>query len=216
MKKWKYYLGCLVVFLLLFTAFYFTIWQFIAVFILDLHGRYVVREMRKPVVYKPVAERLALYCQSDPNLFSNPIDFAWLPAELNSIDHDADFKHIFDVSNNYIQVVMGGGFHHFGYILDLDKTKSTVTANTWILSLYDGGDSWSDSDKEFLYTFEMPSNKTITAEELLPLVMAEYDKEFDRVEEFEIKELAESKEAARKFLESKMSETAGDSSLRSE
>lgn len=216
MKKSKIYMGCLGVFLLLSTLFYFTIWQFIAGFMLDLPGRYVLREMHKPEIYKPVSERLALYCQSDPNQFPERMDFAWLPAELNEIEREDRMQSINDLAPDYAHVRMSGGFHHFGYILDLDTGKSTTTTNAWILSLYNGSDSWSDSDKVTLYEFEMPKDRSITAEELLPLVMAEYDKEIAKVaEEYEKEDLAKSKEETRLFLSGQQAETTG-SSLRSE
>ncbi|MCL1920103.1 MAG: hypothetical protein FWG50_03350 [Kiritimatiellaeota bacterium] len=69
--------------------------------------------MRKPEVYEPVGEALALYCQSYPLLQeifgTGPVylDTAWLPENLSS----------FSIREDAAYVIMGGGFYHWGYHL---------------------------------------------------------------------------------------------------
>ncbi len=69
-------------------------------------------QLKQPKVYEPVAQTLALYCQSDQNFIPEYLSYAWLPEELNAIGHGNGRV---QPKNAFIE--MGGGFHHFGYSL---------------------------------------------------------------------------------------------------
>ena len=134
------------------------------------HIRESESAMRDPKVYTPVAETLALYCQSAPSLFPEYMNDAWLPEELNAIGHGRA-----SVSTNYAHVEMGGGFHHFGYHLALDQDASTTGTNVWQLYMYSEG-----SEDQRLRTFPVDSTRRFLPDQLLSRVVAGLDKQILR------------------------------------
>jgi hypothetical protein len=115
----------------------------------------IEKELQKSAVYEPVGETLALCCQSDDN--KNEID-NWVPIELKefamgpgwtSIDPDAAL------------VELGGGFHHFGYRLELDKRASSLETNVWLLYFES-----EDRPDSLLETFSLPTSTKMAADEL--------------------------------------------------
>lgn len=67
-------------------------------------------KLRKPQIYEPVAQTLATYCQSDPNLFPKYLSYAWLPPGLARLGDP-----YCSLATNYAHIEMGGGFCHYGY-----------------------------------------------------------------------------------------------------
>lgn len=133
------------------------------------HIRKSESAMRDPKVYEPVAQTLALYCQSDQSFFPQHLDYAWLPPELNAIGHGRA-----SVSTNYAHVEMGGGFHHFGYRLALDSGASSPGTNVWQLHMYSEG-----SQDRHLKALHVGVNRRFPPDELLARVIAGFDKQID-------------------------------------
>jgi tetratricopeptide (TPR) repeat protein len=90
--------------------------------------------LQRPHVYRPVAERLALYCQSEPGLVPESMGAAYLPAPLRSRPHAAVYS-----SKEGASVELGGGFHHFGYDLEPVVQASTKDTRAWRLSFRSEG-----------------------------------------------------------------------------
>lgn len=130
------------------------------------HINRVEAQLKSPSVYRPVAETLALYCQSDQSLFPEYLSYAWLPAEIQSIGHPR-----VNITTNGAFVEMGGGFHHFGYRLELDNTSSGDQTNLWILSLYSEG-----SPQTRLTEVALSKNRLLTKQEIVSRVAAGFDR----------------------------------------
>lgn len=121
--------------------------------------------MRDPKVFEQVAERLALYCQSDQSLFPQYLNYAWLPEDLNAVRHGWA-----SVSTNYAHVEMGGGFHHFGYRLKLDIDASSPKTNVWQLHMYSEG-----SSDRHLKTLHVGAERHFLPDEMLTMVIDGFD-----------------------------------------
>lgn len=119
-----------------------------------------------PGGYEPAAVALAKLCQSDPSLFSDHDVFrpAWSPPELTALKPSS-----VDVDPDGARVEFGGGFHHFGYILSLDKESSTDAANMWVLSFYSEG-----AKGRMLQRFSLDKSERLSPTEFVDRCMAEY------------------------------------------
>ena len=116
--------------------------------------------MRESSVYEPVAERLALYCQSDHEPFPDHLTSAWFPTELNAIGRGRG-----SVNTTSAHIEMGGGFHHFGYSLSLDESASDATINVWKLQFYSEG-----SGEKHLTTVSLSKTKRLAPGEIMMMV----------------------------------------------
>lgn len=123
--------------------------------------------LRRPQIYKPVANALALYCQSPKSYWPDRLDSAWLPASLEAVGHG--WGSLYDDSAHY---ELGGGFYHYGYLLTRDKAKSTRQTNFWQLKLYR-----EEAKEELLYSFVLPKAKRHTEASLIQVVSAGYDRQ---------------------------------------
>ena len=139
----------------------------LTVFVGRRHIKRMETALREPNIYQPVAQRLASYCQSDQRLFPEYLSYAWLPTELAQIGHGRC-----TIATNYARVEMGGGFHHFGYRLDIDPTASTSATNIWQLFLYREG-----SRDDHLMTLALSKGARIEADELAKLILGNIDRE---------------------------------------
>ena len=128
---------------------------FLSVFLGMGHIKVVEAKLQKPVVYEPVAERLATYCQSDQSLFPKILSYAWLPEEISRLGHPWC-----EIATNSAFVEMGGGFYHFGYNLELDETLSTPATNAWNLFFDREG-----SQNKLLMTLRLAATQHVTAED---------------------------------------------------
>ena len=133
--------------------------------------------LRKPRVYTPVGETLALYCQSYPLLqpffetvseYERLLNHAWLPEELNNAVHRNGRG---GFSRDFAGVEMGGGLHHFGYRLRLDTGASSSATNVWQLYMYSDG---KRTDRH-LATFRLSAEQQITPDGLLSNLVSRYD-----------------------------------------
>lgn len=122
-KKLWIILGLVILAVLVFNPFSLI---FLSVFVGMGHIKIIEAKLQKPAVYEPVAERLAIYCQSDQSLFPKILSYAWLPGEVSRLGHPWC-----EIATNFASVEMGGGFYHFGYTLELDETASTPAKNVW-------------------------------------------------------------------------------------
>lgn len=121
--------------------------------------------MQQPSVYKPVARRLALYCQSDQKPFPDYLTYAWFPAELRELGQGSG-----TIDSTSARIEMGGGFHHFGYFLSLDEARSNETTNVWNLRMYS-----EDSGGRHLTTVSLPKSKRLTPDEIVTMVADGYE-----------------------------------------
>ncbi|MBE9039693.1 hypothetical protein IQ235_02645 [Oscillatoriales cyanobacterium LEGE 11467] len=119
---------------------------------IECEQEYILR----PEVYQPVARTLARYSQSDPKLFPNSLSNKWLPEELHRMSARISE---FNSSGSYIAI--GGGFHHYGFDLELEAKSSNPATNIWNFSFYDEFDG-----TRLLETFSLPANETISEAEL--------------------------------------------------
>jgi hypothetical protein len=129
----------------------------------------VEAQLQTPEVYEPVAERLAVYCQSDQNLFPKSISGAWFPSELQKLGSGWG-----EIGNKSAGIEMGGGFHHFGYRLELAETTSSEgsqATNIWKLLMYSEG-----SEDKILTNYAVSASEHLNKEELKKFVEAGYDR----------------------------------------
>lgn len=121
--------------------------------------------LQRPEVYEPIAPTLALYCQSDADLIPEYIGYAWFPEPLR-----AKARGWGRVSATQADLQMGGGFHHYGYVLLLDKSHSTETMNAWCLYFRSDG-----SEDRLLTTIELPVSSCLSADEIAARLTEAYD-----------------------------------------
>lgn len=121
--------------------------------------------LKRPSVYEPVGETLALYCQSDSNLVPERINYAWFPHPLRKKRRGCGY-----ISEKAAGVEMGGGFYHYGYRVVLDESASDATTNVWSLYFHSEG----ARDKQLL-TLKLPSSRRLSSDELLEKVLGGFD-----------------------------------------
>jgi hypothetical protein len=126
--------------------------------------RKIEAAMQDTKIYEPVGRKLALYCQSDPSLFPRGADESWLPSELQDIGLGVGWM---IVEPKHAQVEMGGGFHHFGYMLEFDAAKSTPETHVWQLMM-----SIENQQDRHLCSVALPANAQVTREELRQQLLA--------------------------------------------
>jgi hypothetical protein len=133
--------------------------------------------LKTPAVYGPVADRLILYCQSDPNLFPESLGPAWFPKEVQNIGSDWGV-----VRPDKALVEFGGGFYHFGYELSLKVPAPSALifgtnsppvsgTNVWQLSILREG-----SEGLLLATRRVPASSRLSTDQLLGIVLDGYDR----------------------------------------
>ena len=122
-------------------------------------------KLQKPEIYRPVAERLAIYCQSDQSLFPQILSYAWLPSEISSLGQPWC-----EVTTNGASVEFGGGFYHFGYGLELNQAASDTRTNVWNLFLVR-----EESPDKPLMSLWLATTQHVTSGDLEKLVSASFD-----------------------------------------
>lgn len=144
--------------------------------------RIIEGKLQKSDVYVPVAQRLAVYCQSDQSLFPKILSYAWLPEEISHLGQPWC-----EIATNFASVEMGGGFYHFGYTLELDEKASTPAKNVWHLvgnnetGSVPATNVWNlflaheGSTNKLLTTLRLAATQHVTAEDLEKLVGASFD-----------------------------------------
>jgi len=121
--------------------------------------------MQSKEVYESVAKTLALYCQSDSNLFPHTMGYMWFPREVQQMGGEDGM-----VSSNAAYLIFGGGFYHYGYVLSLNEQRSDPVTNVWDLAL-----RREDQPDVHLYTLSIPKTNSLSAGALLQQVLAGYD-----------------------------------------
>jgi tetratricopeptide (TPR) repeat protein len=132
-------------------------------------------EMQQPAFYQAVARDLALFCQTYGSAFQDAkiseVEKAWLP------DSAQELKCRYcAIGSNYLSLEFGGGFHHFGYNIILDKRASNPTERVWRLSFY-SEDKNNDQPIE-LTTIGLPSTAICT--DFLRTALAHYGQEISK------------------------------------
>jgi len=127
----------------------------------------VEAKLRSPEYYAPVAQRLALYCQSDPKLFPERLTSAWFPEPAaDLLDGDGW------VNPRGADIEFGGGFYHFGYSLKGDGRRSTRAKKVWNLYLYR-----EDRAPILLTSVTLKPAAQVTAGELPGLIEGGFDRQ---------------------------------------
>ena len=115
------------------------------------------QEMRLPGSYQPVAKDLALFCQTYGSPFHDAkiteVEKAWLPDSAQKLKCRSCY-----IGPDYLSLEYGGGFHHFGYNVELDKGASNPTERVWRFSFY-SEDKNNDNPIE-LTTIRTPATAT--------------------------------------------------------
>jgi hypothetical protein len=111
--------------------------------------------LRMPWVYKPIASRLAILCQSYPLGLPEHISKNWFPQGAGSVFVKPDGGFI----------IYGGGFYHYGYVLQLDKVASNPQTHIWNLNVRREG---SDADVQ-VWSFPLPITQVLSLDELKKL-----------------------------------------------
>ncbi len=156
----------------------------------NLELEIIEARMKVPTIYQAAADRLILYCQSDPNLMPDRMGSAWLPKEIQDLG-----AHTIVVRSGIGFIEFGGGFYHFGYRLSPGKplenqpgqllvstnslpdfaTKANSLAgpvtNTWRLYMMREG-----LEDLLLTTRRVPSSYKLTTAEILTLAGKGYDR----------------------------------------
>ncbi|HEY4814241.1 MAG TPA: hypothetical protein VIH58_06155 [Chthoniobacterales bacterium] len=132
-------------------------------------------EMQQPAFYQAVARDLALFCQTYGSAFQDAkiseVEKTWLP------DSAQELKCRYcAIGSNYLSLEFGGGFHHFGYNIILDKRASNPTERVWRLSFY-SEDKNNDQPIE-LTTIGLPSTAICT--DFLRTALAHYGQEISK------------------------------------
>jgi hypothetical protein len=142
----------------------------IALFILSI--RLQIHEMEARVTdqaaYKPASAALARLCESDPAFYAggeqSMLESAAIPPELRSLGPEW-----IDISGEGADEIFGGGFHHYGYRLRLDRADSTSSTNTWNLWFYS-----EDSPDRMLETFSTVESGQFKLGNLIARIEAGY------------------------------------------
>lgn len=119
---------------------------------IECEQEYILR----PEVYQSVARTLARYSQSDPKLFPNSLSNKWLPEELHGTG-----AIIYEFNSSGSSIGIGGGFHYYGFDLELDTETSNSVTNIWNFSFSDEFDG-----TRLLETFSLPADETISEAKL--------------------------------------------------
>lgn len=120
----------------------------IAYFFLSIKWDFDAREAKVTVAeaYEPAATVLAKLCQSDSRHHADQFFYpAWMPLEIKRLDPHGVF-----INADGARIEFGGGFHHYGYELTRDETRSTGDLNVWILNFYT-----ERNGSRTLYTFTL-------------------------------------------------------------
>ena len=90
--------------------------------------------MQQPKLYLPIANELALFCQSFGKEFSTQdagyIQKEWLPDSVQQLPVE-----FCTLESNSIEITCGGGFYHFGYSLRKDTNTDLKDDAIWHLNL---------------------------------------------------------------------------------
>lgn len=82
-------------------------------------------QLAAPHLSGRVGKRLALYAQSDPRLFPE-----YLSCE-SLLPKNAGYRYHVYVYSNTVDLMAGGGFHHYGYSLRLKDGAGDASTNAW-------------------------------------------------------------------------------------
>jgi len=135
--------------------------------------------LRKPNVYMPFGEALALYCQSFPSLQAHLgmkdidriifSDDKFSNARLPKIFAREPFVTYVIICEGEANTRYQGGFLDFGYELDWDYEASLPAENVWQLRFH------SDGESRHLATIRMDPNRQLTRDEMLEIAAVRRD-----------------------------------------
>jgi hypothetical protein len=92
--------------------------------------------MKSPKTYKEVANQLALCCQSEDSIQTDVHRGRKLTAtQYPTVIRELNPSWV-QVSPEWANVEMGGGFYHYGYRFKLDNENSTDAQSHWNLFYY--------------------------------------------------------------------------------
>lgn len=122
-------------------------------------------KMQNPNIYDQVGHSLAVYCQTGPAIFPTGfVGHAWLPKVVRDLNPSESL-----ITETNAHIMMGGGFHHYGYSLQR-QPSSSVTSNVWALTFYSEG-----ADPKVISTFSTACSETVPVARFVADALAEYD-----------------------------------------
>lgn len=145
-------------------AFFIVGFPLVSIFIDITRIKRIEARMKQPAVYEPVGYTLARYCQSDRRFFPQEIDWIWFPPELKRLVSYGYGR----INPQQARIIIGGGFHHYGYSLVLDEAHSNNRLNTWQLFMFS-----EDSADTDLMTFTLSPSEQFSADQLLSKILEE-------------------------------------------
>ncbi len=148
------------------------------VFLSAHHIKKQETKMQSPEVYIQIEKSIAVYCQTGARIF--PTGFvgnAWLPKPVR--DLSPSFS---EITETNAQIMMGGGFHHYGYSLER-QSNFVEKSNLWAFRFYSEG-----SDPKLLSTFATAASETIPISSFVANALGEYER-LSKLKQDEIKAL---------------------------
>lgn len=136
----------------------------IALSTLEIHR--LENRMQRPEICQEVATNLALYCQSADLLhITDNVEVARLPQPIPQLGSPWG-----TIRSDFARVEFGGGFYHFGYLMELDEQNSGHGSNVWQLFL-----EREELPPKLLQTVILPKKARIPLAAFLSNSLAEYD-----------------------------------------
>jgi hypothetical protein len=130
--------------------------------------RGVEKQLKSPAVYQIAATNLALYCQSAASLnLTDEVPGAWMPQPIPQFDEFEDGK--FDADSAF--AIFGGGFYHYGYVLNKAQDTFSPGTNYWELSFRS-----ENSPDVFLTRFTLPDSARLPLAVFESNVLSEYSR----------------------------------------
>jgi len=123
-------------------------------------------KMRSAEFYQEAAKQLARHCQSvDREISDQNIGYILYPKLIRELRPSYG-----NISPQGARVTFGGGFYPLGYILQLDKTTSTMKQFTWHLFIY------SEEGTKKIFTLEMDKHDKIPLDKIVNKATMEFDR----------------------------------------
>lgn len=122
--------------------------------------------IKRPKVYEPVLETMAKYYQSDPELIPGSMNHGWFPEPLRSKERGVGMVL---PQRGQVRIELGAGFHHYGYELRLNESRSDETTNYW--EIYYA----SEGHREYLDASRIPKSAHFTEEQIADQITGVFD-----------------------------------------
>ncbi len=126
------------------------------------------QKLQTSAIYKEAAKQLALTCQSvQEEMNATETNNAWIPAVVRELNPSYG-----TISPEKAYFEMHGGFDHYGYRLDLNKSESNDKENVWELYYNKEG-----KEEKFLCKVKLNRNEKIPVDEFIAEAVQTFDKQ---------------------------------------